>query len=343
MIGLSFRIIAIVAAGIGVASAGRALAPQSAATYLSSAENRFRNGDLDGAMADVTQAINLDPTNARAFLYRGFMRLRKNHPDGAITDFTQAITLAPKFAGHYAFRAAAKNLKGDSDGAIADATRAIDLDPAVTLAFKTLAFAYYEKAYDSASRAQKDEFISRGLHAADRALKLDDDFDAFEVKALFLRLQATLEPDPAKSSDLTRQVTVLKQRAERLRQERGTDASVPGASIPPPPPPPPPSPPPPQHVNPLRVGGALAPPKQIKDVRPVYPAIARSARVQGAVILEITVGVDGKVTEVVVLRSMPLLDAAAIDAVRQWEYEPTLLNGIPVPVIATVTVDFTLK
>jgi protein TonB len=67
-----------------------------------------------------------------------------------------------------------------------------------------------------------------------------------------------------------------------------------------------------------------------------------SSRVQGVVIMEIVIGADGKVAEAHVLRSIPLLDQAAIDAVMQWEFTPTLLNGQPVPIIMTATVQFTL-
>ena len=105
-------------------------------------------------------------------------------------------------------------------------------------------------------------------------------------------------------------------------------------------PPPPPPPPPPA---PVRVGGQIRPPNKTKDVKPVYPAIAQSARVQGVVIIEATIGPNGNVQEAKVLRSIPLLDAAALDAVRQWVFTPTLLNGVPVPVIMTVTVNFTLQ
>ena len=76
---------------------------------------------------------------------------------------------------------------------------------------------------------------------------------------------------------------------------------------------------------------------------PQYPPIAQSARVQGIVIIEATIGPNGRVQEAKVLRSIPLLDQAALDAVRQWEFTPTLLNGVPVPVIMTVTVQFTLQ
>jgi TonB family protein len=92
----------------------------------------------------------------------------------------------------------------------------------------------------------------------------------------------------------------------------------------------------------IRVDGAIQPPRKTRDVRPVYPQIAQSARVQGVVKIEATIDRDGRVAEARMLRSIPLLDQAALDAVRQWEYEPTLLNGVAVPVILTVTVNFTL-
>jgi protein TonB len=74
----------------------------------------------------------------------------------------------------------------------------------------------------------------------------------------------------------------------------------------------------------------------------VYPAVAQSARVQGVVIIEARIGPDGRVSNARVLRSIPLLDQAALDAVMQWEFTPTRLNGQPVPVIMTMTVQFTL-
>ena len=107
--------------------------------------------------------------------------------------------------------------------------------------------------------------------------------------------------------------------------------------------PPPPPPPPPPPTAPVRVGGNIKPPTKTRDVRPVYPPIAQSARVSGMVIVEATIGADGKVKDAKVLRSIPLLDQAAIDAVKQWQFTPTLLNGVPVPVIMTVTVNFTLQ
>jgi protein TonB len=80
----------------------------------------------------------------------------------------------------------------------------------------------------------------------------------------------------------------------------------------------------------------------VSNVAPVYPPAAEAANVQGVVILELVTGTDGTVIQATVLRSIPLLDQAALDAVTQWRYEPTLLNGAPVEVIMVVTVNFTL-
>lgn len=92
---------------------------------------------------------------------------------------------------------------------------------------------------------------------------------------------------------------------------------------------------------PVRIGGQIQPPTRVKDVKPIYPAIAQTAKVSGSVTIEATIGVDGKVADAKVVQSVPLLDQAALDAVRQWEYMPTLLNGVPIPVVTMVTVNFT--
>jgi protein TonB len=105
------------------------------------------------------------------------------------------------------------------------------------------------------------------------------------------------------------------------------------------------APPPPKPVEqgPIRVGGAIRTPVKVRGIDPVYPPIAQTARVQGIVIIEATIGADGRVANARVLRSIPLLDQAALDAVRQWEYTPTTLNGVAVPVVMTVTVSFVLS
>jgi protein TonB len=104
------------------------------------------------------------------------------------------------------------------------------------------------------------------------------------------------------------------------------------------PPPPPPAPP-----KPRRVGGDLQAPALIHRVEPDYPGVAVAAKVTGTVILEATVNEAGAVTDVRVLRSILLLDQAAIKAVKQWKYQPLVLNGQPVPFILVVTLTFSLR
>jgi TonB family protein len=93
----------------------------------------------------------------------------------------------------------------------------------------------------------------------------------------------------------------------------------------------------------VRVGSQIRTPKKTRHVNPTYPADAKAAGISGLVIIEARIGADGNVEDATVLRSIPMLDQAAIDAVRQWQFTPTLLNGVPVPVIMTVTVNFTLQ
>jgi TonB family protein len=94
---------------------------------------------------------------------------------------------------------------------------------------------------------------------------------------------------------------------------------------------------------PVRVGDKIQPPRKVHHVSPVYPPIAQSTGVQGIVIAEATIAPTGAVQDVRILRSIPLLDQAAREAVSQWRFSPTVLNGVAVPVIMTVTVQFTLQ
>jgi protein TonB len=111
--------------------------------------------------------------------------------------------------------------------------------------------------------------------------------------------------------------------------------TVEGVAAPPAPPPPP--------VKPLRLHEGIQPPRKTVDVSPTYPALARMIHVEGVVILEAVIDARGTVESVRVLRSIQLLDQAAVDAVRHWRFTPALLNGEPVPVVMTVTVKFSLE
>jgi protein TonB len=119
----------------------------------------------------------------------------------------------------------------------------------------------------------------------------------------------------------------------------GIETAVPAVPIPPPPPPPPPV----VKAEPIRQGGNVQAANLIHQVNPVYPPIARQARVQGVVVLEAVISKEGSIESLRVVGGHPLLNQAALDAVKQWKYRATMLNGDAVEVITTVTVTFTLQ
>lgn len=128
-----------------------------------------------------------------------------------------------------------------------------------------------------------------------------------------------------------RRVDALTQSAMSGTSQQGSPTASPEASLSPEP----------QAM--LQASGEIREPKKIRHVPPVYPESARRARVHGVVILQCTINPDGRVGGVKVLSAASPLDAAAVDAVRQWAYEPTLLNGVAVPVVVTVKLTFKLS
>jgi protein TonB len=111
-------------------------------------------------------------------------------------------------------------------------------------------------------------------------------------------------------------------------------------NVAPPPPPPVKKEAPPKRI---RVGGAVQKARIVKQVRPVYPALARQARIQGTVKLTAEIAKDGSIQKLDVLSGHPLLIPSALQAVKQWRYKPTLLNGQAVEVLTQIDVNFTLS
>ena len=92
-----------------------------------------------------------------------------------------------------------------------------------------------------------------------------------------------------------------------------------------------------------RAGRDVTPPAKLSGNPPVYPEIAKRAHIEGDVVIECTIDPSGRVVNATVTKSVPLLDQAALDAVAQWRYRPTLVDGVPVPVLMTVTVRFHIR
>lgn len=258
-----------------------------------------------------------------------------NDPD-ALTTLAQAYVKSGRFSH-----------------AVSALDSAVALDPTNPGRHHILAVFHWEKAFKDKSLPPDEvrSHIRAGLAAEDKALGYSPDFvEALVYKNILLRMQANLESDPATKQALIAEADALRGRAMALNKAgsaTGSMAFVPrgeqaGAAPPPPPPPPPPA----ETVDgvvPVRIGGELKPPRKLVDVKPTYPVEAQAARIQGVVIIEAVINAVGTVVNTRVLRGVPMLDDAAVGAVSQWQFEPTLLNGVPVPVVMTVTVNFTLE
>ncbi len=104
-------------------------------------------------------------------------------------------------------------------------------------------------------------------------------------------------------------------------------------------------PPPPPAVSkaPLRVGGRVKPPRPISTPRPMYPQIARAARIQGDVVIDAVIDTNGNISQMKLISGHPMLVGAAMEALRQWKYEPTYLDEQPVSIELNVTISFSMQ
>ena len=265
------------------------------------------------------------------------------------TELQDAIRRDPRNPQPYRMLANYYVGAGDFDRAVATLESLALTDASNPQYPHIIATFYWEKAYrdTTLSREQKVTYVHAGIAASDRALALSPEYaEAMIYKNILLRILATHTTDPAEQRRLTQEADTLRNRAIELSKRRPAatvEAMRRADGAPPPPPPPPPPAGPVDGTMPLRVGGNIAPPTKITDVKPVYPPIAQAAGVTGVVIMELVIDTAGNVRDARVLKSIPLLDQAALDAVKQWQFTPTRLNNTPVPVIMTVTINFSLE
>lgn len=289
------------------------------------ARENMKDPDHDGALADVTAYLALVPGDADALLFRCKVRIGRGALDAALADCSRSLELQPRDPEAYVTRGVARSFRKDSKGAIEDYTKAIDLDPRSVRAFDNRGI---EK--------ERSGDLAGALADYQQACSLDgSDTQAKENRDRLMSRAGPSGPRP-------------------IPVAGGTKTNTTGPGMPPPLPPPPPLPgPPPLPLPPDAAAGQASPatppipaerakqaPLLIKHVDPEYPPVAVTARIHGVVILDATIEPDGTVSKVTVVRSIPLLDQAAIDAVRQWVYEPTKQKGA---LITTVTVTFSLK
>jgi TonB family protein len=331
----------------------KSAAPSSVASASQSPPRDRRPGEAGPETArerELKKAIAADPTAVESYLKLAGLQEGRGAPNEAeatLQALTRALPDQPKLLGALA---GFYTRTGQFDRAIATLEQAASQSPSDAQAQQMVAVFYWEKVFkDKAlSPVEQRTYIDAGIDATDRALSNKPDYsDALVYKNLLLRMKANLEGDAAVRQALVAEANALRDRAIVLKKTTGQDAMVfvprTDGQAPPPPPPPPP---PPDMVDgqaPVRVGGNVRPPTKTRDVKPIYPVEAQEAGVQGVIVMEIMIDQVGNVATARVMRGQPLLDQAALDAVRQWQFAPTQLNNVPVPVIMTVTVNFTMQ
>jgi TonB family protein len=269
----------------------------------------------DAALAAYANAIAGSSKNFYAYLR--WAMLTRDRPQPSLVDVTEKLEHAIALNGDYGLAhrmlGQVQWQRGLRDWAVASLRHAVEVEPGETLHHQVL-------AQMLASTGQRSEAETQATEAVSVA-RSDDERRGAE------RVLATVR-QPAPPTGIVGGIP-----GGVAGGGRGGVATSVAQGAPPPPPPP---------ANAVRVGGSIRTPTRTKYVIPVYPPIARNARVQGVVTLEATIGPDGRVQDARVLRSIPLLDQAALDAVKQWEFTPTLVDGKTVPVISAVTVNFSL-
>jgi TonB family protein len=272
-------------------------------------------------------ATSADPTSVPNWLELARLQEERRAIDAAEHTFKAALKGTSGAREVLLSMTAFYNRTNQFDKAMAAFEDAAARNPHDPQGHQLVAVNYFDKVNKDLSLTPEKRltYTDAGIAATDRALAAkDDDADALVYKNLLLRFKATLDADPVRQQQLIKEADGLRSRAMELNNLRNGHLDVDGQ-------------------QPVRVGGNVAAPTKTHDVRPVYPKEAQDALVAGMVILETVIDTQGHVRSARVLRSIPALDQAAVDAVKQWRFTPTLLNGMPVPVIMTVTVNFTLQ
>ena len=296
--------------------------------------------------AELKQLTSAD--GASVDLWIELARLQEDR--GAIQDAEQtllkALAARGRERGLLILLSGFYNRQGDFEKCIAALEEAAAVNPTDAQGHQLVATYYFEKASkdERLAPAERGRYADLGIAAADRALAIHNDyFEALSYKNLLLRVKAKFESNAFVRDALIAEADSLRNRAIELNKVQRSTSTPVGAAPPPPPPPPPSEPMLVDGVAPARVGGNIKAPTKIYDQRPTYPEEALRERVTGMVILEAVIDTNGVVRSAKVLRSIPLLDAAAVEAVKAWRFAPAVRDGVAIPVVMTVTVNFTLQ
>jgi TonB family protein len=318
-------------------------AKTQARDMLSKGMESFKNGDSQLALDSFRRALELDPELTNAELYLGAVYASMSTAEGnrnAIQSFERVLAKQPGNPEALSRLAAVYMAGGDHARARSlyfELTARSPQDATAFYSLGALDWLIVRNRTNPLSDAEKRVLVDEGLRSIDAALRINPQYvDALAYKNLLLREKAAITQDLAERTGLLAEADVLfAQALDARRAARNATQPQNGLLHPPPPPLP--------QDSPIRVGSTIAGTNLVRNVAPVYPPAAQAARIQGTVLLQTTIDKTGHVASVSVISGHPLLNDAAIDAVKQWTYQPILLNGQPIDVITTVTVNFTLQ
>jgi len=355
----------------------------SARSALNRGVAAFKTARYADAVAAFQEAVRLDPSNVNPHLYLGTAYMVQWTPGGpsemayrAESEFKAVLALDPADKTALASLASlsfnmAKASQPDSserlghlDAAEAWYRKLAELNPNEKTAFYSLGVIQWERFYPALMAARQElrmrpedpgplpdsnsrislrskygSVVENGMANLGRALEIDLQYDnAMAYLNLLYRERADLADSPASYKRDIEAADVLVTRALDARKLKAETAQ--SSSAPPPPPPPPPGIHTPDRI---RVGGNVQAAKLVQKPVPIYPTDAKEARIQGMVRFSVIIAKDGRILDLQLVSGHPLLAPAAFEAVKNWVYSPTLLNGQPVEVITQVDVNFTLS
>ncbi len=371
-----------IAAAVIWVGAGCLLAQQPADVrgWINQGVQAFRSARYAEAVSAFQKAVDLDPSNVTAHLYLGTAYMQQYIPGAtspenqdfaarADSEFQRVLSVDP--ANRVALASVASLCLNQRKWTDARDWyhRILSTDPNNAQAYYSLAFIDWSEWYPAfgAARKQaglrpedpgplpegvaKQDLLNRytptvedGIANLKRALEIEPKYDdAMAYMNLFIRERADLR---STREEYLRDVAEADQWVQRALETKKEKALQQGGMVGVPPPPPPP----PgaggggdRQPGRIMIGGNVQQSKLVSQVRPEYPAAAKQAGIQGVVRFSVVIARDGTVSNIQVVSGHPLLVPAAIDAVKQWKYQPTLLNGEPVEVQTTVDVNFTLS
>jgi TonB family protein len=337
----------------------------------------FRSANYEEAVVAFEQVVAASPGRVMAHLYLGTAHLQQYipgseaprniaHADRAAEEFSKVLAMEPGDKVALASIASLQLNRKRYEDARESYKRLLAIDPSDKIAYYSIAFSIWSEWYPAYAAARQsagltpempgpipDPAVRESLRARwwtaideaifnlKRAVDLDPDYsDAMAYLNLFIRERADLLSD---NGEYVREISEADRwvgRALEAKKKEAANAQVGVAAPPPPPPPPPPSRPAPGRI---RVAASVQASLLVNRVEPMYPALAQQARIEGVVAFSVVIGKDGNIAQIQVKSGHPLLVPPALEAVKQWTYQPTLLNGEPVEVQTDIEVPFRLQ